>query len=179
MKLDENARYTSENPDLKGFDLEAMADLGAYPDGSGGGIHALAWELGKLREVRERIDLLDAFVRKYHMILARLRWSLRETSTHPTKKTGESKDLAVWVPEVELCARAYDKRRDAKPADIAQLWPDAQWRRTMPRFSHEEDTVRDWTADVDGVLIRITDAERKPKPKKVDHFGPCGPVRIF
>jgi len=71
--------YTKENPDINGFDLEAMAELGAHPDGSGGGIRQLAWEMGKLREVRERIELLDAFVRKYALILARLSWDLHDS----------------------------------------------------------------------------------------------------
>lgn len=173
------ARHTSENPDLKGFDLEAMAELGAFHDGSGGGIRGLAWEMQRLREVRERIDLLDAFVRKYQMILPRLSWSLNETRIHPTKKQGESNDIGVFVPEIEICSYAYNKQREVKAADIAALWPDAQWRRTMPRYSCEEDTTRDYTAEVDGVLLRITNAEKKPKPKKVDAFGPCGPVRIL
>lgn len=174
-----NPEYTAANPDLKGFDLEAMAELGAHRDGSGGGIRQLAWEMQKLRELRERIALLDAFVRKYQLVLARLSWDLSDTRIHPTKKQGEEKDLGVFVPEIDLCSYAYDKRRDDVTAkDIAALWPDAQWRRSMPRYSHEEDTVRDYTADVDGVLLRITNAERKPKPKKLDSFGPCGSVRI-
>lgn len=171
--------YTKENPDLNGFDLEAMADLSAHSDGSGGGIRQLAWEMQKLRELRERIALLDAFVRKYQLILARLSWDLSDTRIHPTKKQGEEKDIGVFVPEIDLSSYAYDKRRDVTAKDIAALWPDAQWRRSMPRYSCDEDTVRDYTADIDGVLVRITNAERKPKPKKVDAFGSCGPVRIL
>lgn len=172
-------RHTHQNPDLKGFDLAAMAGLGAFPDGSGGGIRGLAWEMKMLRELRERIDLLDAFVRKHQILLARLRWSLSHSALHPTKKQGEMKDISVSVPQIEMCGDAYDKRHGVTAMDIAALWPDAQWRRSMPRYSSDEDTVRDYTAEVDGVLIRITNAERKPKPKKVDSFGPCGPVRIL
>lgn len=170
--------YTKGNPDLNGFDLEAMADLGAHSDGSGGGIRQLAWEMQKLRKLRERISMLDAFVRRYQLILARLSWDLSDTRIHPTKKQGEEKDIGVFVPEIDLYGSAYDKRRDVTAKDIAALWPDAQWRRSMPRYSCDEDTVRDYTADIDGVLVRITNAERKPKPKKVDAFGSCGPVRI-
>lgn len=172
------AEYTKENPDIKDFDLEAMADLGAHPDGSGGGIKQLAWEMGKLRELRERIALLDAFALKYQLVLARLSWSLRDTTLHPTKKQGEEKDIGVFVPEIEVYGDVYNKQRGVKPAEVAALWPTAQWRRSMPRYSGREDSVRDYTADVDGVLIRIRDAERLPEPKKVDRFGPCGPVRI-
>jgi hypothetical protein len=94
------------------------------------------------------------------------------------KKKGAEKDIGVFVPSIEVCSYAYDKRREVTAKDIAALWPSAQWRRSLPRYSHEEDTVRDYTADVDGVLIRITNAERKPQPKKVDTFGACGPLRI-
>lgn len=171
-------KYTEENPDLAGFDLAAMAGLGAFYDGSGGGVRELAWQMGKLRELRERIALLDAFVRKHQLILARLSWSLDETVSHPTKKEGAEKDLAVFVPQIEIHSTAFDKRTGVTAFDIAALWPEAKWRRSMSRFSFEEDTVRDYTADVDGVCIRIKNAERKPKPKPVDAFGPCGPVRI-
>ena len=176
MEID--PKHTSENPDLKGFDLEAMNGLGAHSDGSGGGIRNLAWEMQKLREYRERIELLDAFVRKYQLILARLSWDLYESRIHPVKKQGEEKDIGVFVPSIEVCSYAYDKRRGVTAKDIAVLWPDAQWRRSMPRYSCDEDTVRDYTADIDGVLVRITNAERKPKPKPVDTFGACGPLRI-
>jgi len=180
MKTSEiDIEYTKENPDLKGFDLDAMEGLAAHQDGSGGGIRQLAWEMAKLRELRERIDLLDAFVRKYQLLLARLSWSLDDTTIHPTKKEGDDKDLAVFVPQIELSPDAYDKRsyREVKAHDVAALWPDATWRRSMPRWGDSK-TERDYTADVDGVLIRIKNAERLPEPKPVDSFGPCGPVRI-
>lgn len=169
---------TKANPDLQGFDLDAMADLGAYPDGSGGGIRRLAWEMGKLREVRERLDLLSAFVRKHQLLLARLSWDLDETVIHPTKKQGMDKDIGVFVPQITLYRAAYDKRREVTAHDVAALWPDAMWRRSLPYHSFEKDTSRDFTAEVEGVLLRIPDAERLPKPKKVDRFGPCGPIRI-
>ena len=170
-----DTNLTQENPDLKGFDLDAMTGLGAFPDGSGGGIRQMAWEMQKLRELQDRINLLHAFARKHQQLLARLSWSLDDTALHPTKKEGESKDIGVFVPQIELCHYTYDGRKtDAN--DIAALWPDAQWRRSLPRYSGEEN-VRDYTAEIDGVLVRIRDAERK-KPVKVDLFGPCGPVRI-
>lgn len=181
MKTSEtDPEYTKENPDLKDFDLEAMSGLGAFHDGSGGGVRQLAWEMKKLRKLRERIALLDAFVRKHQLVLARLSWSLDDTRIHPTKKQGEEKDIGVFVPEIELCSYAYDSRphKSVTAHDIAALWPEAQWRRSLPAYSSREDTVRDYTADVDGVLLRIKDAERKPEPVKVDRFGPCGPVRI-
>ena len=181
MKIAEpeiDTEYTKENPDLRGFDLDAMADLGAHSDGSGGGIRNLAWEMKRLREVRERISLLDAFVRKHQLLLARLSWSLEHSVLHPAKKQGENNDIGVFVPGIEICCYAYDKRRQVTAKDIAALWPEAQWRRSLPKYESYADTVRDYTADVDGVSIRIRDAERKPKPKPVDNFGSCGPLRI-
>lgn len=176
MMKSDDAKLTKANPDLEGFDLEALEGLGAHYDGSGGGIRQLAWEMERLRELRERMVLLEAFVRKYVLILARLSWGSEATTIHPTKKEGEDKDLAVFVPSVELVSYTYDKR-SVKPVNIAALWPDAKWRRSMPRWGDSE-TERDYTADVDGVLIRIKDAERLPRVKPVDRFGPCGPVRI-
>ena len=172
--------YTKENPDLNGFDLDAMAGLGAFHDGSGGGVRQIAWEMQKLRELQDRVNLLHAFARKYQQLLARLSWSLDDTVIHPVKKQGEEKDIGVFVPEITLCHYAYDSRphKSVTAHDIAALWPDAKWRRSMPRYSCSEDRVRDYTADIDGVLVRITDAERLPEPVKVDRFGPCGPVRI-
>lgn len=175
MKTDD-LKLTAANPDLVGFDLEALAGLGAHYDGSGGGIRQLAWEMERLRELRERMVLLEAFVRKYVLILARLSWGCDATTIHPTKKEGEDKDLGVFVPSVELVSYTYDKR-SVKPVEIAALWPEVEWRRSMPRWGDSE-TERDYTADVDGVLIRIRQAETMPRVKPVDRFGPCGRVRI-
>lgn len=175
MKTDD-VRLTKANPDLKGFDLEALAGLGAFYDGSGGGIWQLAWEMEKLRHLRERMVLLEDFIRKYVLILARLSWGCEATVIHPTEKEGEDKELAVWAPQVELVSYTYDKQR-VTAHEIAALWPEAKWRRSMPRWGQSE-TERDYTADVDGVVIRIKEAERLPRVKPVDRFGPCGPVRI-
>lgn len=168
-----NSECPEKNPDLEGFDLEALSGLAAYSDGSGGGIDGIAWEMGRLRELRERIDLLDAFARKHQMLLARLSWNFDATAIHPEDKDLES---MPFVPEIRICSAAYDNRRDVTGRDIAALWSDARWRRSRPRWGG--DTVRDYTADVDGVLVRIEGAERKPKPKKVDRFGPCGPIKL-
>lgn len=165
---------TQENPDLAGFDLEGMAGLGAYPDGSGGGIRTLAWQMQTLRELRERITLLERFVRKYQLQLARLSWSLDADTVHPSKK---EEDHAILVPQIELTAHTYDRQR-VTAREVAALWPLASWRRSMPRWG-DSTTERDYTADVDGVLIRISSAERLPEQKPVDRFSPCGPVRLF
>lgn len=168
-------KYTEANPDLAGFDLAAMAGLGAYYDGSGGGVKQLAWEMEKLREAQERVDRLRAFVHKYPLILARLSWSVDVETLAPEKLPG--KDYHGLVCEVTISSRTYDKRR-VEAREIAALWPGAPWRRSLPCYSHKEDEVRDYTAVVDGVLVRITEAERMPPPEKVSRFGPCGPVRI-
>lgn len=172
---------TEENPLLHGFDLPAITGLAAFPDGSGGGIYQIAWEMRKLRELQDRINLLHLFARKYQQHLARLRWSLDDTVRHPTKKQGEENDIAVFVPEITMNPDAYDSRphKTVTAHHVAALWPDAEWRRSKPHYSHRHDTVRDYTADVDGVLLRITDAECLPEPKPVQRFGPCGPVRIL
>lgn len=150
-----------------------MVGLGAHFDGSGGGIYQLEWEMQKLRELRERMDLLHAFVRKHQLLLARLSWALDAAVLHPTKKEN---DHGVFVPQVELCCYAYNKQR-VTALEIAALWPGAVWSRSMPRWGRSE-TERDYTADVDGVVIRIKNAEQKPRPKEVDHFPPCGAIRV-
>lgn len=176
---EDELKRLAEAPDLRGFDVAALDQLAAYPDGSGGGVRGIKWEMSKIREERERLDLLEAFIRKYQLTLGALSWSASATRTHPTKKCGQSNDLAVFVPEIELRAHAYNQQRCVTAMDVAKLWPEAQWRRTMPRFEMDAETRRDWTADVDGVLLRIVEAECKPKPKKVDAFPPCGPVHVL
>lgn len=168
MELD----LTSKNPDLAGFDLESMATLGAHFDGSGGGIHDLAYQLMRLRETEGRINLLRAFVQKHSMLLARLSWKADVDALPPVKR----EDI-LFVAEIRLCGYTYDKQR-AEAKDIAALWPDAEWSRSLPHYSIEEDRVRDYTAEIDGVTVRISNAERLPAPVKLDRFPPCGRVRI-
>lgn len=173
--METNPEHTEANPDLKGFDLAAMAGLGAWHDGSGGGVRQLAWEMARLREAQERVDHLRAFVHKYPLILARLSWGLDTDTLAPEKQPG--KDYRELVAEVTICGQTYDKRR-VEAREIAELWPAAPWQRSLPRYGSEEDTVRDYTAEIDGVIVRITKAESLPPPTKVSRFGPCGPVRL-
>lgn len=163
---------TNTNPDLEGFDLEAMTGLGAHRDGSGGGIHQIAWEMRTLRETQMRIDLLRAFVRKHQMLLARLSWQLDVDRLPPVKR-----EDVLFVPEIELNGYVYDKR-SVEPSEIAALWPDAHWSRVLPRWESDKDCERDYTTEVDGVTLRIRRAEKLPPPSKVNRFGPCGRVRI-
>lgn len=167
MKIDK----TESNPDLAGFDIENMKDLGAHSDGSGGGIRDIAFNMLQLRETQDRIDRLRAFVRKHQMLLARLSWSLDVTSIPPVK----SEDI-VFVPQIELCSYTYDKK-PVTALDICALWPEAVWSRSKPQY-YGEDESRDYTAEIDSVIVRIKAAERKPKPVEVDRFAPCGPLRI-
>lgn len=160
---------TKNNPDLAGFDLEQMDGLGAWHDGSGGGIYQLAYELRAIRETEERIALLRAFIRKYQMILARLSWSADVDCLPPVKIEG-----VLFVPEIELTGYVYDKKQ-VTPRDVAALWPEAKWQRSMPRYTSEEDTVRDYTAEIDGVTVRIKNAE-KVAVVKVSRFPACGPI---
>ena len=145
---------TTNNPDLAGFDLDTMAGLGAWHDGSGGGIYQLAYELRAIRETEERIALLRAFIRKHQMILARLSWSMDVDCLPPVKIEG-----VLFVPQIELTGYVYDKK-SVTPRDVAALWPDAVWKRSLPRYESEKDTVRDYTAEIDGVTVRIKDAEK-------------------
>ena len=167
MSLD----LTNNNPDLAGFDLDSMAGLGAYRDGSGGGIRELAWRMKLLNETQGRINLLNAFIRKYQLTLARLSWELHVDTLPPVKS-----DDILFVPEIAVTGYTYDKR-DATPHEIAALWPDALWSRSKPAYDLDDNT-RDYTAEVDGVIVRILRAERQPAPVKVDRFAQCGPLRI-
>lgn len=168
MSLD----YTKKNPDLEPFDLEAMADLGAHSDGSGGGIKQLAWEMMRLRETQERINRLNAFIRKHLLTLARLSWQVNVDCLPPVKR----EDI-LFVAEIRLASYTYDKK-SVKPHEIAALWPDAEWSRSKPHYCSEEDRGRDYTAEIDGVIVRIENAERLPAPVKVERFAPCGPLKL-
>ncbi len=162
---------TSSNPDLAGFDLEALTGLAAFPDGSGGGIWQLAWEMQLLRDYEARIALLRAFARKHQCHLARVLWDVEVRSMDPLDKDGP------FVPMIIIEGYQYDRRR-VEASEICSLWPDAKWSRCMPRYHSESDRTRDYTAVVDGVTLRITKAERLPEPVKVDRFAPCGPIKI-
>ncbi len=168
MKID----TSPNNPDLAGFDLAGMKDLGAYTDGSGGGIWQLAWETMRLRETQERINRLKAFIVKHQLVLARLDWSCDVDSIPPVK----SEDR-LFVCQISLSARAFDKQQKVTAANIIALWPNAQWHRSKPAYYSPEDTERDYTAEIDGVVIRIKGAERRPAPVKIDPFESCGPLR--
>lgn len=162
---------TENNPDLAGFDIANMKELGAHQDASGGGIQQLAWEMRNLRETQERIDRLRAFINKHQMTLARLSWDVDVDALPPVKR----EDI-LFVPEIQLCHYAYDKKR-VTAQDIIKLWPDAEWSRSKPRHLLDDDRTRDYTAEIDGVIVRITDAEKKPKPVVIDNFPPCGRLR--
>ena len=38
--------------------------------------------------------------------------------------------------------------------------------------------TRDYTAEIDGVIVRIENAERLPAPVKVERFAACGPLKL-
>jgi len=160
---------TKNNPDLAGFDIAKMEGLGAWHDGSGGGIYQLAYELRAIRETEERIALLRAFIKKHQMVLARLSWKADVDVLPPVKREG-----ILFVPQIELTGYVYDKN-SVTPRDVAALWPEASWVRSFPRYDCEKDTVRDYTAEIDGVVVRIKEAE-KVVPVKVDRFPACGPI---
>lgn len=168
MKTD----LTINNPDLSGFNLEDMKDLGAHFDGSGGGIQQLAWEMARLRETHERVNRLLAFIRKHQMILARLSWATDVDTLPPVKR----EDI-LFVPEIKLASYCYDKRK-VTAKDIVALWPDAEWSRSKPKYSSDNDRERDYTAEIDGVVIRITGAEKRPAPITVDPFPSCGLLAV-
>ncbi len=167
-----DAELTNENPDLANFDLDALAGLSSYPDGSGGGIRTLAWEMKNIREVRARIATLEAFVRKHCLMLGKLNWDLEWDRVPPKERDG-----VLFVPEITLVGNVFNKSY-CQPCDIASLWPDAAWSRALPYCNIDADRVRDYVAEVDGVILRIKRAEVLPPPKKTDRFGPCSRVRI-
>ena len=158
---------TATNPDLKDIDLAKLEVTGAFPDGSGGGILQFAYALQRVRETEERCALLRAFILKHQDILAGLSWRADDTCLPPVKR----EDI-LFVPQIELNGYTH-ARKNCSPLDVAALWPEAEWSRSMPKYCSLEETCRDYTAEVDGVTLRITDAERK-KPVKVDQFPRCG-----
>jgi hypothetical protein len=74
--------------------------------------------------------------------------------------------VAYLDPAIDLSWSWY-RGQKATPQTVAKLWPGATWKRVKQKYgTHPR---YDWEAVVDGITLRITDAEsEEPRPKLVE-----------
>lgn len=120
-----------------------ISEIAIYHDGSGKAAAELERNLRTIQEREDVLKLLKLFIARHRCTLAGLRWSVEYLD-----------------PEIMLDWRWY-RREKATPAQIANLWPGAEWKRVKPRYDYEGNPKpqRDWMATVDGVRLRIERAE--------------------
>lgn len=116
-------------------------EIAVYPDGSGNAKKILARNLERLTEESERILLLRDFIRKYQHTLAGLSW---EPSIH--------------YREVSIDCHLYCGELTSAKA-VAALFPGLKWEIAEPAYGIDKETVRDWTSELDGVVVRIRKAQ--------------------
>jgi hypothetical protein len=133
-------------PEIK---LNPEDGISIYRDGSGSALEELRSNLQTINERLEVLKLLKLFIEKHRPKLAGLYWR-----------------VAYLDPEIELHWSNY-RGKQTTPYDIKDLWPHAQWQRAKHRYDSDHyKHIRDWMATVDGVRLRICDAETlKPRPE--------------
>lgn len=137
---------TSEEP-AAALDL---TQIKVYP---GESVATAQYELDKnlkiILEREETLKLKRLFIQKHNETLAGLDWQVGYLDT-----------------EIEICKRYY-RGATVGPTGVAKLWPQAKWTRVKPKYSSQP--AMDWIAVVDGVTLRIKDAETwEPLPTPRD-----------
>jgi hypothetical protein len=118
-----------------------MNEIAVYPDGSGKASEKLAWALKNLKEREGVINALRAFIDKNHLTLQGLDW-----------------DIAMFDQEIELNWH-YCCGKPTTATDVARLFRGLKWKRVKTRYGSKNDLTRDWMSQLDGVNIRIKNAE--------------------
>lgn len=140
-----------------------ISQITIYHDGSGKATDELERNLRMIQEREDVLKLLKLFIAKHRCTLAGLHWSVEYLD-----------------PEITLAWRWY-RREKATPAQIANLWPGAEWKRVKPRYDYEDNPKpqRDWMATVDGVRLRIERAEvfEIPTRPKLPREGSRAPIK--
>jgi hypothetical protein len=161
MHIDDETRRNAElawNHDGKALCAQlGIEDTPAYNDGSGKTSFELACAIRTLAEREDKLAATLAWIRKNVEILAGLTWR-----------------VGYLDPEIELGPRQYRGKR-VTPAEVAKLWPDARWVRA--RKDYESEGVLHWDAVMDGITVRIPNAE-SIQPVKVRHprVGSLAPI---
>lgn len=75
------------------------------------------------------------------------------------EKHAELLNLVIWKvgyldPEIEL-EPTYCRGEAVGAQEIAQLWPGVKWSREKPKYAFDEDKIRDWVGELDGITLRI------------------------
>lgn len=128
---------------------EAWREIAIYNDGSGkaGSYYDSAIKTIEKWEAVHRVQ--RAFIAKHIETLAGLYWR-----------------VAYLEAAIEISYGLYRGKRTT-PTDIALLWPEARWKRAKEKYTSE---IRyNWEAVVDGITLRIENAEsEEPRPKLRD-----------
>lgn len=122
-------------------DIILNGDVAVYADGSGKSSFYLGIALERLNEREEIVRTVRAFIAKHADTLAGLNWSVDN-----------------FDAEIKLNRHHYRGSPTTAKA-VAKLWPGVEWKRVDPEYGIDKDTKRDWMAKLDGVDLRISDAE--------------------
>lgn len=133
--------------------LDTVPDVAVYYDSSGKAARYVESALEHLAEREAIVSTMRAFIAKWTDTLAGLAWR-----------------VDVYDAEIKIDCQYY-RGQPTNAESVALLWPALEWERVEPEFSIDKDTARDWTATVDGVLLRINRAE-VIRPVKVTWPGP-------
>lgn len=131
--------------------------IAIYWDGSGLAGDRYDCAVRTIQERRDVLALKETFIEKHCATLAGLNWR-----------------VGYLEPEIEVSGSYYRGEQVTAKA-VAQLWPEAKWRRVKQPYG--EPGTFDWCAVVDGLTIRIEGAEcepRRPPPPKLKE----GPIDL-
>lgn len=122
----------------------AWRDIAIYNGSSGTAGDEYDRAIAQLKEWEGVMKKVRGFMKKHAETLAGLRWA-----------------PAYLEAAVEIQPRYYRCQRVTAEA-VARLWPSAKWQRVKAKFY---ETRINWVAEVDGITLRIEDAERIEVPK--------------
>ena len=125
---------------------QSEKDIPIYADGSGSSIEQFKRARDIIKEKKEHIKLVEAFLAKYKYVLS-----------------GISFDVGMWSrAEISIfCGgRVHYRQETLTPKEaVVKLFPSTKWERVKEDYSEDYD----YEAIIDGVVVRFKGAELSPR----------------